>query len=723
MYKDKKTILRKAVFFIMISAVCIIWLMGLISARKQPVYKAWFEIGEPGEYFFEVNDVNQKIIQEFEVPYDDVFEKASIMIGTHSGKSRSQWKAELFEGEQDEPIYERTFESEKLKDNSYFNIINKEIEVNHDVSYKLVITPLKIQGGLGLAFYADENGKQGYLSGGDSEERFDLALRVYCCSDRGWFWAGVYIAVSLFAVLIFVRIWFLHKKKIPCVQDLLLQTMVLIFLNFFLHFGGLDADVFMDENDNIRGGMVIANGGVLYKDYITQHTPFMYYLCAVFAKLGAGSVPQFRILYYMFCALFAGLIYLRNGEKFGKCRIALFVVWQPIISYLIHSNYGLRILSDNVQAMAIVMLLLEYLSYRKKPGIGIKRSVVVSIAIFVSFGCAFLSIYPIAVICLSVILNEAFHIKKKHRRRRRPVSYYVKRYRKLVLVCILPFVLFMVYFAINGALYSAYAMAYQFNIDVYEKYIHMGGNKLELVFIGIKRFFQAIIENAASLFEQFTLSSFVCLLLLLIVSFCIGMELWKKNYLKGITIFLFLCLCYARDDYSSSFHLAAFWNTALLIVILYVGRIKVREINERWVRAMTAVAVLAVSFMIYMPYGPVLWDNISSDHAVGINELEKYVVDHTDDGDIILVDFSVLESIYLPYKDRFSISRVPYFLPWYMDWYQDEVIKDIQVHKPKFILYNPDQKVWGIDGFLEPMRKQVNKDYIMDKRTGIYYRK
>lgn len=722
MQENKKAVLLKGAFCTIIVIACILWVIGLISAVKQPTYKSWFDIGEPSAYSFEVNDLDQKIVQQFEAPCDEVFEKVAVRIGTHWGKSRSQWKVELFEGSEEERIYEGTFDAEEVKDNSFFNVIDEEIKVNKDLSYKLVITPVKIQGDLGLAFYADEEGNGGYLSGGDSEEHFDLAVRVYGCADRDLFWAGSYIAVSLFVVLIFIRIWLLRKRKISWTLDPLFQTMVIMLLYFFLHLGGLDAKIFTDENDNIRGGMIIARGGVLYKDYITQHTPFMYYLCAVFAKLGASSLPQFRIVYHMFCAVFAGFIYLRNGKKFGQFKIASFLIMEPFVLYLIHSSDSLRILSDNIQAMALSVLLLEYLGYWKKPGVGIKRSIIVSIAIIVSLGCAFLSAYPITVIGVGVIINEASHIRRK-RRRRRPVSYYVKRYRKLVLTCFLPFILCAAYFGVNGALPVFYEMSYRFNVEVYEKYIHMGGSKLAPLYVGIKRFFLTMIQNVAGLFNDFSAYSLICLLLLLAVSFSIGLELWKRNYLKGVTIFLFLCMCYTRDQPSNNFHVTAFWNTALLIAILSLDKIRFGRMKEKWQQVMPAVAIVAIFLIAYEPYGHILGKSMFLKHTVTLCEWEQYVVDHTEEGDTILIDAFSYDSIYLIDQNRCSISRAYYFLPWYMDWYQDEVIQDLQEQKPSLVLYNPDLEVWEVGGFLKPLKKQVDKDYVRDKITGIYIRK
>ena len=56
--------------------------------------------------------------------------------------------------------------------------------------------------------------------------------------------------------------------------------------------------------------------------------------------------------------------------------------------------------------MAMVVLLLEYLDYRRSFEIDIKRSLIVASAIFVGFGCAFLSVYPIFAIAAGVIASE-----------------------------------------------------------------------------------------------------------------------------------------------------------------------------------------------------------------------------------------------------------------------------------------------------------------------------
>lgn len=123
------------------------------------------------------------------------------------------------------------------------------------------------------------------------------------------------------------------------------------------------------------------------------------------------------------------------------------------------------------------------------------------------------------------------------------------------------------------------------------------------------------------------------------------------------------------------------------------------------------------------PYAQALKSNIFSSHTIEINEWERFVTANTKENETILIDSACYESIYLPYKGRYAANRLPYFLPWYMDWYQDDTIQDIKEKQPKFILYNPQLEVWEITNFMEPLQHQVDKDYVLDKKSGIYIRK
>lgn len=712
MYKNK------IFFFVKIVAAVIVfflWMAGLKWVMGQPVYQNSYSIAESKGSIFVVNRLDQKIEQEFEAPCGGHLEGLSLQVGNYAGQSRSGWKAELSEAGTGKLIYKGTFEASDLKDNQYNNILDKPVEVQKGSDYRLVISPVYFKNESGLAFYADDAGKQGHLTGGEDDASFNLAMKVCGISEKSLFQTGVYLIVSLFALAVLIRILILHKKQLPWYQDTIVQTMILMLVYYFLQQGALNIYPFIDENDNIRGGMVLAEGNVMYRDYITQHMPFMYYLCGLFALLGAGSIPQFRLLYYMFCAGIAGFIYLRNGEKFGKYRIALFLILQPFVLYVIHGDYVFRILSDNIQAMAMIILLLEYLDYRKTFEIGLKRSLTVAFSIYAGFGCAFLSAYSIAVIVVGVAISEIMHFRKSGQ----PVSFYINRYRALFLACLIPLILLIGYFFVNGALGQAFEMAYLFNTEVYPEYIGTCHTKLEPFITGIRNFFTTILLNIRLLFAQFARISVVQLFLLLAAAVCTVKEIWKKNYLTGISAFLFLCMCFTRDQEMTNFHAAPLWNVALLVIFLDTGIIRNPKIADKQTWAVAAV----LGALTFLPYAPVLKENIFSGHTVEINEWERFVVENTAEKESIFIDSSRFETIYLQYKHRYAANRLPYFLPWYMDWYQDDTIQDLEEKQPRFVLYDPEAEVWGITDFMKPLEKAVNEDYVLDKKSGVYIRK
>ena len=712
MNKNKIFITLSTTMFIIIS---IAWLAGLQNAFQQPDYREGHNISVSDGYQCVVNRLDQKIEQKFEVPCDDALEGLSLQIGTFSGDSRSLWKAVISEVKTGQQIYEGVFDAKDIKDNQYYNILDHSIEVEKNKKYCLVISPVQLDNEWGLVFYADSKGKHGHLEGGEKDVSFDLALKTCSIVDNSGFWARIYIAMYLYILIIFVRIWVLYKKNVPWYRDKIIQTMLLMLIYCFLLQGVLNISPFTDENDNIRGGMLIAKGEVIYRDYITQHTPFMYYLCGIFALMGAGSIPQFRLLFYIFCAGIMGFIYFRNGEKCGKLRICLFAILHPAVMYTLHASYGLRILSDNMMALGMAVLLLEYLDYRKTFKIDLGRSLTVAAAIYVSFGCAFLSAYPISVIIISVIITEAVQFSKSGQ----PVSFYVERYRVLFLSCLVPFILTMVYFFVNHALSLAYEMAFSFNTEVYSKYVSLGSAKLEPFINGVKNYFSMIVYTIRTIPVQDTKRCALELLMLLMVAVHIGKGLWKKEYLTRVSEFLFLCLCFTRDSEMGDFHAAPFWCVALLIVFLDMGFAEKQKIVEK--RVLAAAAILGA--LTYMPYIASLKENIFSDHTVEINDWEQFVVTNTKEDDTVFIDCFRYESLYFQYKDIDIVNTLPYFLPWYMEWYQENTIKELEEKQPKFVLYDPQSVVWDIKGFMGDLQKEVDKDYILDKKTGIYIRK
>ena len=75
---------------------------------------------------------------------------------------------------------------------------------------------------------------------------------------------------------------------------------LLFFLAVFLLYLTLMLDpYFTDEQDVFYGGYNVVMSGDIYGSYVSQHMPFSYYMAAVPALLGARTVYQFRLGFYV----------------------------------------------------------------------------------------------------------------------------------------------------------------------------------------------------------------------------------------------------------------------------------------------------------------------------------------------------------------------------------------------------------------------------------------
>ena len=93
-----------------------------------------------------------------------------------------------------------------------------------------------------------------------------------------------------------------YIEKIKKTDKKTLVTVVGLFLLYFVIQLQFLADPWFgtDELDIMMIGKRIAGGELLYKDICSQHMPFSYYISAIFVKLGARSVSEQRIAFYLF---------------------------------------------------------------------------------------------------------------------------------------------------------------------------------------------------------------------------------------------------------------------------------------------------------------------------------------------------------------------------------------------------------------------------------------
>ena len=639
------------------------------------------------------------LTQEFEMPYD-IIEGISVQIGTFSRDNNSLWRVMLMD-EDHKAIYANDFSMINAEDNSYYKIKFKhKLRVTRGKKYELAIVAEEVNDLNNVAFYTSQNSTlDGKMLINNQKSGSDLCFKVYG-GDKDYWWLGFSGVAVLYLIVLFWRCYHVEKQGRNIKNELYVQAMLIGLVSFLLLVSFINAGQFTDEMDNMYGGMAIANGKVLYRDYVTQHTPVMYYLCSLFSLLGAGSVQQFRLSYYLLEAVIWALVYVRYSEKFGKKQITLLVILETVGLSSLVSPYGSQILSDGFQGILTVVLVLEYLSFIKDKKLEWDRCVLVAICLWGSFGAAFVAAYALVWIVLGVVISEACEWKKTGFN----LKSALKRYYKLLISIMIPLTGAVIYFKVNHSLKIAFDQFYRFNRAVYSQYYGMGENMIQPFINGVQNFF-AIISNSFNAIVTGTASN-VTILQLVIMGMAVSILIilcGRKRYQESI-ILLLVMICSATRGYD--LHGIAAWYTAILIISLYLGLIE-EKMSKVGKPILGLCGIVLLSTYIISGGDNLLYTQDS------VSETESKVIELTenDSDKNIYLDLYSSSSLYYAYKGRYAVNRVTYMLPWYMDWYEKDAIEDLLSYNPEVVVYNEDEGAWGYTHYAPAFVAELNEYY------------
>ncbi|MBR3256920.1 hypothetical protein IKG02_01355 [Candidatus Saccharibacteria bacterium] len=646
----------------------------------------------------------RQIRQEFEMPFD-ILNSISFEINTFNRVNNSSYEVTIKDCK-DNDIATQTINSITVDDNNTIRVIfPRNIAVKRGEKYSLVIRPLdNTSEQSSIGFYYGESAEPG--------NETNIYYRIYGGNYSCW-WTGFACFVLIYLFLVLGRFFYLVINKKSAKNDFILKCLLVFGLAFALSSVFSVATGFTDEYDNMRGGLVIADGGVLYRDYITQHTPFVYYLCSLFARLGARSVIQFRFSFYIFLASVWLFVFIRYGHSFGEKRILALLVAITCILFPLFQYDESRILSDNVQAFCFVILLFEFILYYRDPkhSLDWTRAVVVSLCIYLSVGSAFNSVYTLAgfAFCFFVVeikywLRTGITFKST-----------LKRYYKLISIVILPLFLFFIYFSSKHALNDVIEQAYLFNTSVYSDYLKegYGSNIIAPFFHGIKNYL-SVFKNSilAGLHWQLSFENITNLVFISLSLLTVFVYARQKKVLLCILLLTATCFSFSRDG----FHTISAWEiivfTGIVLFPYNIGSLK------KW---QLFIVCLMVLFMLVPYFNHITAFVLYKDEP--ISELEKKVIDSTRDGEEIFLSAYVNDSLYYQYKNRKIANKASYLLPWYMVWYEKTTLSDLESKKPSVVIYDPLVSVWGIDNFAPALSEYIEQNYTQNVRYDLLWEK
>lgn len=704
----KKSVLK-------IGIVCVLFILvfeiGSHFLMKKTTYLEQTALTFVEEDVLKVSNPEDRVTETFQMPYDTL-KKVALRITNYQTDCNTPWTL-LITDESGNVACEKEFRFVKATDNGIYTIdLEKAYSVHKGEQYTLSLYSKKVTSDSPIGFYygtlLTTAGEESQLSyNGEQQESKALCLSVYG-GDKDPFWIMVYGIVLLALLFLTIRGIMLATKGMNWKEDAVIQAAACGLLVFFvcLPFAAMGTYAFTDENDNVRGGMLIARGAVLYRDYVTQHTPFAYYLCGVFALLGASSATQMRILFYICLGVLWTFLYHRHRKNLPAWVLYLLPLLTIFTPVAMTGAYTTMVVAESMQLQAFMVIMLELYAMRLDHKLSLGRCVVLSLAAWTAIGSVFMSVYTLFFFVLIFLL---FEIRYWRAQQSRKIGCILKRYLPLAIVGCIPGICGLLYFKVNHALYYAFQQMYLFNREVYTKYQDMGNSILEPFFSGI--------VSALSEFQNAVLMYgagggikpyHVLVVLILVTSVVIFIKAFAKNRTEwGVLILGILAIASGAARGVDDWHGQAFWGMLITGVFLLIsqepGRIKDRHVIVR-------LALLCYAFLILQPVAAQLRYDVTTKQEA-VSYLDPIILNELDEGESIFMDAYCNDSIYLLAKGHEPVNRAVYCLPWYMDWYETWNLEDIKESKPDVVVWNPDQECWSQFRYAALLDKYIQENY------------
>lgn len=709
--------LSSKIYYIILFSWSLLMIMSIYFSLRKTTYV------ENAKYYATYSDIitisepQSEITEQIIFPYD-LIRSISVCINNNDTDVNSRWEFTL-KDPTGKILMQKKFNFTNAENNQFYKIdFGKIIHVSKDKDYLLTLRPLVINEENSLSFHIDTIGNS--LSQDSALYVNNLEIgKTLCMIVQGYdidlFWTGIVCIIGGVILFCLLRICSITLKGKKWWEDKLVISAMLGLTMFFLYLPYVRPEVGLtlpDENDNIQGGFLIAHGSILYKDYVVQHTPVAYYLCALYALLGASSIEQMRILFYLSIGLAWALIYLRYHDLINKRNMIILPLFIALISKFLIGSTATMIMSDAIQALALVLLLLELSLYITDKKIGLSRSIIVSVGIWFSFGSAFISLYSIAFIFIIFLYNEIIWWKQNGCH----IKSMFNRYGLLFLCLITPPILVIIYFGANNALYEFYKQAYLFNREVYPNYQNMGSNLISPFFTGVQAMLcdfsnslSNILQGNGSL-EQLVYILLICLYLLHVLK-----NILHKPHtsFKWLLLTLLICSGATRGYIINDTHGLAF--IAMLITVLILDNSS-RQVPENIPQYKLTVIAITIGIVI-TPYISACVNNLTIEQST-VSLDDSYLLSETEPGEKIFINSFGYDTLYLLTHDRSLANRAAYILPWYMDWYEEWEIEDLVNEQPRFAIWNPDMEIWGYSHFCNEMDSYIKEHYSRISETS-----
>lgn len=469
-------------------------------------------------------------------------------------------------------------------------------------------------------------------------------------------------------------------------------ALFLVFMTFYCF--RLNYPIFSDEGEVFEKGYLISRGTILYKDTISQHMPFSYYMATVIAWFGPVTAVQYRFGFYIMISLLYIAIFFRNRRHISP----LVLVMAPLF-YLIqlpHHSYGFAMLSDHWQGIGIGIILLELLRYLKEKKITVAMSVWISLAIQLSFGCAFLAAYAILPLILAVAAIQLHDYLKTPKEERKAFRKRLLREDGLLVgIVLLPMAIILVWYAINGSLSYFIEGAYTLNRDVYPRYLGGYGNSaLGAVGTTVDYFVATYKDVIRSLIQpDFSSPEKIGLFLMLVSHIAVAGYLAVKKHFAAAIGWLAACFFCGVRGFDGFHGMPYLFVGSLAFALVFSWCMKRMITEKKYVAGIAAVTALVFAAQ----WVPENLEGVPSNLKMlksGSNET-KALMDTILDPDDRIHGTSIEQMTLCIDLQRLQDYSAAISTPWTYEVYGETELKVLQENRTKVVFYTPGYVLWG----------------------------
>ncbi len=495
-----------------------------------------------------------------------------------------------------------------------------------------------------------------------------------------------------------------------------LLSLLLMFGTFFIMlFFHKDPMFISDELEIFAKGQAIAEGMKLYADIGSQHMPLMYYIAALFSAVGVNTVVLFRVCFYAFTSFLFGLMFFCYSDRFGKRTMILYPLF--LLMLLPAVLWGTTILSDLYQGIGTAILILELISFKTTEKISFRSMCMISLAVFISFGSAFVSIFSVFAVLVTVAALEIVSAAREKENVFKFILRMIKRYWLLVLIVAVPFAVLFSYIALQGSFGDFIGWAYTLNRTIYPKYLDYGTSIIGSLFGGVKYLVAPFLELS------FTYTCFRNIAWLVLSVLGIATVYSKKKDVVLTIGLVFVFITAATRAGFESFHGLPTMSVGALLSAMFFAD-KTADVKQLFKRE-NYIKSTAVIIAVIMLASPLIYRIADASnkgfslHAPGEVSATSVAVDKlTEDGEKI--GFSSLNYEYLINSKTHSASSNGGSVPWFWEYVGSDVMAQFNENPPRVYIFDEDLAPWDykITDYAPELKSFIDENYVSLESYG-----